>query len=104
MLDKIRRTRKRRGYSLVELLAVIAMVGILAALAAVSYRKWLTYSRVAGAKDCRIPTSGRGLATWEAGVISERLESAAVLRSTGCLAVNVIEWPHAVGAQPIGSS
>ena len=40
----------RRGFTLVELLAVVAMVGILAALAIVGYRRYLSASKTSGAR------------------------------------------------------
>jgi len=39
-----------RGFTLVELLAVVAMIGILSALAMVGYRKYLNSARTADAK------------------------------------------------------
>ena len=42
---------RQRGYTLVELLTAVAMIGILAALALVSYRKWLDHARIAQTKD-----------------------------------------------------
>lgn len=47
----MRRVSTRRGYTLIELLAVIAMIGILAALAIVGYRRWLQWARLAETKD-----------------------------------------------------
>lgn len=41
--------RRQAGFTLAELLAVVAMIGILAAIALVSYRRYLTSSRVAEA-------------------------------------------------------
>jgi type IV pilus assembly protein PilA len=39
-----------RGFTLVELLAVIAMIGILSALAIVGYRRYLSASKTSGAR------------------------------------------------------
>ena len=43
--------RKVRGFTVVELLAVVAMIGILSALAIVGYRKYMTSARTGEAKD-----------------------------------------------------
>lgn len=44
------RLASRRGFTLVELLAVVAMIGILSAIALVGYRRYLTSARTANAK------------------------------------------------------
>jgi len=44
------RIRARRGFTMVELLAVVAMVGILAAIALVGYRRYLNASKTSDAK------------------------------------------------------
>ncbi len=43
--------RKARGFTVVELLAVVAMIGVLAALAIVGYRRYLISARTGEAKD-----------------------------------------------------
>ncbi|MEM1031143.1 MAG: prepilin-type N-terminal cleavage/methylation domain-containing protein [Myxococcota bacterium] len=45
-----RRALGQRGFTMVELLAVVAMVGILAAIALVGYRRYLNASKTADAK------------------------------------------------------
>ncbi|MCA9624105.1 MAG: hypothetical protein KC731_34010 [Myxococcales bacterium] len=52
------RPRGQAGFSTVELLAVVAMVGIMAAIAITSYRKWLDYSRTAQTKDLVLHLAG----------------------------------------------
>jgi type IV pilus assembly protein PilA len=43
--------RSIRGYSLVELMVAVAMVGILASLAIIGFRKWLATARTGETKD-----------------------------------------------------
>ncbi len=42
---------KLRGFTLVELLVTVAMVGIMAALATVGYRRWLSSARTTEARE-----------------------------------------------------
>lgn len=76
----------RRGFTMVELLAVLAMIGILAALAIVGYRRYLDSSRSADAK-----------AIMGAIRIAEESYRAETLAYLGC-STNVTDWyPRTAG-------
>lgn len=51
MLSRRLRRSSNRGYTLMELLAVVAIVGIMAALAIASYRQWMASARTGETKD-----------------------------------------------------
>jgi type IV pilus assembly protein PilA len=46
----LRRVRTSRGFTLVELLAVVAMIGVLSALAVVGFKKYMNSTRTADAR------------------------------------------------------
>jgi type IV pilus assembly protein PilA len=47
----MRRSHAQRGYTLVEVLVVVAMIGVLATLAIVSYTRWLRWANIAETKQ-----------------------------------------------------
>lgn len=76
-----RRARRRAGgFTLVELLAVVAMIGILSALAIVGYRRYLDASKSAEAKDI--------IGSIHVAQESYRAETLGYLNCTNSLAAN----------------